>query len=81
MLEPTTKFHQKNYNMNFNWWQNTVTITHVNTLLSTYWSSKFGSQVTDTKNLPDPTFWEPYDCNKATTHLDTISISCRHFFC
>jgi hypothetical protein len=30
------------------------------------------SQVTNTQNLPDPTFLEPCDCNKATTDSYTL---------
>jgi len=31
----------------------------------------FGSQVTNTQILPDPTFLEQYICNKVTTDSDT----------
>ena len=32
-----------------------------------------GSQVTNKQTSPDPLFLEPYDCNKETTHSDTLS--------
>ena len=32
-----------------------------------------GSQVTNKQTNPDPLFLEPYDCNKETTHSDTLS--------
>jgi hypothetical protein len=35
------------------------------------------SSYTHTQSLPNPTLFEPYDCNKATTDSDTLSI----FFC
>jgi len=34
----------------------------------------FGSQVTDIHTLPDPTFFEPYDCNKVTTDSNTFCV-------
>jgi hypothetical protein len=34
----------------------------------------FGSQVTNKQTLPDPTFLDPYICNKATIDSDTLSL-------
>ena len=45
--------------------------------LLTSQSRMFGSQVTDTHTLPDPTFFKLYECNKVTTDLDTF---CGGFF-
>jgi hypothetical protein len=40
-----------------------------------------GSQVTNKQSGPDPLFLEPEDCNKETTHSDTLfSFSCNHGF-
>jgi hypothetical protein len=36
-----------------------------------------GSQVTNTQTFHDPKFLEAHDCNKVTTHSETLSI----FFC
>jgi hypothetical protein len=38
-----------------------------------------GSQVTNTQTLPDPTFIEPYNCNKTMTDLDALCISFCYF--
>ena len=43
-------------------------------------SRMFGSQVTDIHTLPDPTFFEPYDCNKVTTDSGTFSVFFCNFF-
>jgi len=34
----------------------------------------FVSQVTNKQTSPDPLFLEPQDCNKETTHSDTLSV-------
>jgi len=39
-----------------------------------------GSQITNTQTLPDPAFLEPFDCNKVTMDLDTLSIFFHNFF-
>jgi len=40
------------------------------------------SQVTNKQTGPDPLYLEPLDCNKETTHSDTLSLSfsCHHGF-
>ena len=48
-------------------WRNTTHI-HTHTIP---WCRMFGSQVTNTQILPDPTFLEPYNCNKVTIDSDT----------
>jgi hypothetical protein len=40
--------------------------------LSTPGSRLFGSQVTNTQIHPDPTFLEPYDCNRVTIDSNTL---------
>jgi hypothetical protein len=42
--------------------------------LSTAWCRMLGSQVTNEQNSHDPLFLEPLDCNKGTTHSDTLSV-------
>ena len=42
--------------------------------LSTACCRMLGSQVTNKEISPDPVFLEPYDCNKETTHSDTLSL-------
>jgi hypothetical protein len=42
--------------------------------LSTAWCRMLGSQVTNKQTGPDPLFLEPWNCNKETTHSDTLSV-------
>jgi len=42
--------------------------------LSTAWCRVLGSQVTNTQTGHGPLFLEPLDCNKGTTHSDTLSV-------
>jgi hypothetical protein len=51
-----------------------------NSPLLTAWSRIYGSQVTNTQTLPDPTFLELYDCNQVTTDSDILSSSCLTSF-
>ena len=43
-------------------------------LLLAAWSRTYGSQVTNTQTLPDPTFLEPSDNNKVTTDSGNLNI-------
>jgi len=42
--------------------------------LLTAWYRMLGSQVTNKQTSHDPLFLEPLDCNKGTTHSDTLSV-------
>jgi len=39
-----------------------------------------GSQIANTQTHPDSALLEPFDCNKVTMDLDTLSIFFRNFF-
>ena len=47
--------------------------------LLTAWHRMFGSQVTNKQTSPDVLFLEPEDCNKETTHSDTVFVFLPNF--
>jgi hypothetical protein len=49
-------------------------VSHIASRLLAAWSSMSGSEVTNTLTPSNPSFVEPYDCNKATTGWDMLCV-------